>query len=742
MVTMRRSLSIVLLILMGRAGPAAAEWKPADGPLMTRWAGQVTPDNVWPEYPRPQMVRQQWTSLNGLWDYAITAMDATQPDTWEGQILVPFCAESALSGVMKPVTPEQALWYHRTFQTPELDGGKRLLLHFGAVDWRAIVWLNGAKMGEHTGGYDPFTFDITDHLRKDGNELVVRVWDPTNAGFQPRGKQVLEPGGIWYTAVTGIWQTVWLEPVPASYIRSLKITPDVDRSCVTISVEASNPVESAALEVEAPAGGRVVPTNDPTRVVVKVDDPKLWSPDTPHLYDLTLTLGQDRVDSYFALRKIEVRKDEAGINRLFLNGKPLFQYGPLDQGWWPDGLYTPPCDAALKHDVETTKKMGMNMCRKHVKIEHPRFYYWADKLGLLIWQDMPSGDKYIRGQMPDITRSEESAENFERELKAMIDTYHNHPSIVMWVAYNEGWGQWDTPRICELIRQQDPTRLVNNASGWTDRGVGDVLDIHRYPGPGIAPLEDNRAVVLGEFGGLGLQVDGHLWKKDKNWGYRSFKSAEELTDAYVDLLHRLHPLIGSGLAAAVYTQTSDVEIEVNGLMTYDRAMVKMDMDRAREAVDRLHQPPPVIKPLVPTSQVEPQTWRYTTDQPADDWFKPGFDDSAWKAAPGGFGRNGTPGAVIATQWHGPDIWVRRLFALDTIPEDVQLLIHHDEDAEVYLNGVLAANLPGYARDYLTARIRPEARKTLRTGENVIAIHCRQTTGGQFIDAGLVSVEQP
>jgi hypothetical protein len=726
---------------MGWAASAPAEWQPADGPLMTRWAEQVTPDNVWPEYPRPQMVREQWTNLNGLWDYAITAKDAGQPDGWEGRILVPFCAESALSGVMKPVTPEQALWYHRTFQTPNLDSGKRLLLHFGAVDWHATVWVNGAKVGEHQGGYDPFGFDITDHLRNDGNDLVVRVWDPTNAGYQPRGKQVLAPGGIWYTAVTGIWQTVWLEPVPSSYITSLKITPDVDRNRVTISVEASDPGESAALKVEAPAGTRVVATEDPTRVIVEVDDPKLWSPDSPHLYGLTVTLGQDRVDSYFALRKIELRKDDAGINRLFLNNEPLFQYGPLDQGWWPDGLYTPPCDAALKHDVETTKKLGMNMCRKHVKIEHARFYYWADKLGLLIWQDMPSGDKYIGGQMPDITRSEESAENFERELKAMIDTYNNHPSIVMWVAYNEGWGQWDTPRICKLIKQQDPTRLVNNASGWTDRGVGDVLDIHRYPGPGMAPLEDNRAVVLGEFGGLGLQVDGHLWKKDKNWGYRSFKSAEELTDAYVDLLHRLHPLIGRGLSAAVYTQTSDVEIEVNGLMTYDRAMVKMDIDRAREAAERLYQPPPVVKSLVPTSQVTPQTWRYTTDQPADEWFKPAFDDSGWKVAPGGFGRSGTPGAVIGTAWHDPAIWLRRSFTLDAIPDEVQLLIHHDEDAEVYLNGVPAAKLSDYTTDYVTAAIRPEASKALRAGENVIAVHCRQTIGGQFIDAGLVRVEQ-
>jgi hypothetical protein len=324
----------------------------------------------------------------------------------------------------------------------------------------------------------------------------------------------------------------------------------------------------------------------------------------------------------------------------------------------------------------------------------------------------------------------------------MIDTHYNHPSIIMWVAYNEGWGQWETPRVCNLIEQQDPTRLVNNASGWTDRSVGDVLDIHRYPGPGTAPLEEDRAVVLGEFGGLGLQVDGHLWKKDKNWGYRSFKSAEELTDAYVDLLHRLHPLICGGLAAAVYTQTSDVEIEVNGLMTYDRAMVKMDIDRARKAAETLHLPPPVITPLVPTSQAKPQTWSYTIDQPGEGWFQPQFDDSSWKPAPGGFGSDGTPGAVIGTPWRSPAIWLRRVFTLEEIPDEVQLLIHHDEDAEVYVNGVLAAKLSGYSTDYVTAVIRPEGRQALRKGENLIAIHCRQTTGGQFIDAGLVEVEGP
>jgi len=592
---MRRLSIAALLIVFAWAGSVTAEWKPADGPLLSRWSDQVSPENVWPEYPRPQMVRESWTNLNGLWDYAITEKDAERPEQWQGEILVPFCVESALSGVMKTVGPEKALWYHRAFTTPHLDDD-RLLLHFGAVDWHATVWLNGEKLGEHQGGYDSFRFDVTDHLRKDTNDVVVRVWDPTDAGYQPRGKQVLRPRGILYTAVTGIWQTAWLEPVSSSHIQSLRITPDLDNHAVEVVADAAGG-DGVTVRVAAEKDGTSA-TGKPGEPIRLKLDPKVynqpWSPDEPQLYDLKVELMRgdqavDSVASYFALRKIEVRKDEGGINRLFLNNKPLFQYGPLDQGWWPDGLYTPPCDAALRYDIEVTKKLGMNMCRKHVKVEHPRFYYWTDKLGLLVWQDMPSGDRNIRGADPDIIRSPESGENFERELKAMIDTLSNHPSIVMWVPYNEGWGQWDTPRICKLVRQWDATRPVNNASGWTDRGVGDVNDIHRYPGPGIAPLEDDRAVVLGEFGGLGLPVAGHTWQKEKNWGYRKFDTPEALTNAYLDLLKKLQPLVDQGLAAAVYTQTSDVEIEVNGLMTYDRDIIKLDVDRAREAAERLYE---------------------------------------------------------------------------------------------------------------------------------------------------------
>ena len=593
-------------------GQAAAAWQPAKGPLLTRWAQDVSPDNAHPEYPRPQVVREQWQNLNGLWDYAVVAKDAPRPEQWDGQILVPFPLESALSGVMKRVSEDQRLWYHRRFEIPAAWRQQRVLLHFGAVDWQTTVWVNGQEVGAHTGGYDAFHFDITAALKPSGQqEVVLAVWDPTDAGYQPRGKQVRKPGGIWYTPTSGIWQTVWLEPVGAASIESLRITPDLDNSAVIVQpTVATAGGRNVGIQVEVFDGSRVVhsaritqelvanPERISPRLGLQVPEPKLWSPDSPFLYDLRLTVlldGQptDNVASYFGMRKIALAKDAAGINRLFLNNEPLFQFGPLDQGFWPDGLYTAPTDAALRYDIEMTRKLGFNMARKHVKIEPARWYYWADKLGLLVWQDMPSGDKYIGGRDPDITRSPESAANFERELRAMVDGFYSHPSIVIWVPYNEGWGQWDTCRIVDLIKHWDPTRLVINASGWTDRNCGDILDIHSYPGPAVPKLEPNRAVVLGEFGGLGLPVKGHTWQDERNWGYRSFTSAAELTDAYVGLTRKLRPMTGeSGLAAAVYTQTTDVEVEVNGLMTYDRALIKMDAATLTAANQSVYTPPP------------------------------------------------------------------------------------------------------------------------------------------------------
>jgi beta-galactosidase/beta-glucuronidase len=592
MTSMKNILGTIIAGIVCFGSSNVPAWQAAQGPLQTRWAKEVSPENAHPEYPRPQLVRKEWLNLNGVWAFEMTTNNA-QPTVFPQQILVPFPVESALSGVMKPVSENTRLWYRRTFDIPHAWFGRRILLNFGAVDFETTVFVNGKHVGKHRGGYDGFSFDITDNLLPLGeNELVVSVWDPTDSGTQPRGKQVRKPNGIWYTSTSGIWQTVWLEPVGAAHITALGITPDIDRSEVAIAARTTAPLGRFTVEatVRDDAGGRwTVRAPLSEKLIVPIKKLRLWSPETPYLYSLsvTLKLGSrtiDQVQSYVGMRKTSLGKDAKGFTRLMLNNRPYFQFGPLDQGFWPDGLYTAPTDAALRYDIEMTKKLGFNLARKHVKVEPDRWYYWCDKLGLLVWQDMPSGDKYIGGKDPDIQRSAESASEFEDELTALVHGRGSHPCIVMWVPYNEGWGQWDTPRIVDLIKKLDPSRLVDDASGWTDRGVGDVNDMHKYPGPGAPEPEQKRASVLGEFGGLGLPVRGHTWQSEKNWGYRSFTDAEALTAAYEDLTVKLFPLIAEkGLSAAVYTQTTDVEVEVNGLMTYDREMVKMDWTRVAAA---------------------------------------------------------------------------------------------------------------------------------------------------------------
>jgi len=749
---------VFLTVFALAAATVAADWQPAEGPLRTRWTEQVKPDNAHSEHPRPQLVRDTWQNLNGLWDYAVRPKDEVRPEQWDGKILVPFAIESALSGVMKKVGPDNKLWYHRTFQAPDLAGGQRLLLHFQAVDWHAVVWVNGTQAGEHKGGYTPFTLDITEALEEQGEqEIVVAVWDPTDANYQPRGKQVREPRGIWYTSVTGIWQTAWLEVVPAAHIQELKIVPDVDGERVLVMADvaaAGDAGKSTRVRVTASFEGRAVAsaTGKPGEAVaVPIPNARLWSPDQPNLYDLRITLEKpgadepvvvDRVRSYCGLRKIEVKKDSDGFDRMFLNGKPQFMIGPLDQGWWPDGLYTAPTDEALRYDIEVTKKLGMNMARKHVKVEPLRWYYWCDKLGLLVWQDMPSGDKHIR--QTDLERTPESEANFWREYEEVVDTYHNHPSIIVWVPFNEGWGQFKTNEVMAWTKKKDPTRLVGGPSGWTDRGVGDLHDKHSYPGPDMFEPTDGRVSVLGEFGGLGLPLEGHLWWDKRNWGYRNYKSKEELQSNYERVVSKLRPLIAKGLAAAVYTQTTDVEGEVNGLMTYDREVIKLDVGRVAALHAKLYEPPPIItyQSVAPTSEKTAQTWRYTVEKPAEDWFQPGFDDSRWQTGPGGFGRKGTPGSVIRTEWHGADIWLRRTFEInDTDFTGLHLRGHHDEEATVYINGRKVASLDGFVTEYSDVPLGDEAKAALKKGTNTLAVHCHQTDGGQYIDVGLVLVTE-
>ena len=460
--------------------------------------------------------------------------------------------------------------------------------------------------------------------------------------------------------------------------------------------------------------------------IIDIPNPHLWSPSDPFLYDLRVIYAGDTIRSYFAMRKISVAKDSSGINRLFLNNKPLFQYGTLDQGWWPDGLYTAPTDEALRFDIEATKRLGFNMIRKHVKVEPDRWYYHADRLGMLVWQDMPSGDN----NTPD------GKKQFEVELKNMIDALRSHPSIVMWVPFNEGWGQHDTEHYVSWLKGYDPSRLVNNATGWTDKHVGDVVDVHSYPGPAMPNVEAKRAAVLGEFGGLGLPLAGHTWVDKNNWGYKTYASTETLGTAYRDLLTQLRYLIADGLSAAVYTQTTDVEVEVNGLMTYDRTITKLPAD-AVAATAALWGPMPVVKSVVPTSQLSGQVWRYSTAAPPADWFATGFSDAAWLRGPGGFGTERTPGAVVRTTWSSGDIWLRRVFSLASSQLiDPQWRVHHDEDAEVYLNGELVATLSGYTSGYVRVPLDAHAKTLLRAGNNTLAVHVHQTTGGQYIDIGL------
>lgn len=582
-------LMIGLLLTISLAAPAAAQ----DQPLLTRWAAEVTPENALPEYPRPQMVRERWQNLNGLWNYALSTNLVEQPAAYDGQILVPFPIESYLSGVQKSASGKR-LWYQRRFDVPAEWADDRLLLHFGAVDWQTTVWVNGQEVGQHQGGYDAFSFDVTNALKPDGEqELVVAVFDPTE-GSQPRGKQVLKPQSIWYTPTTGIWQTVWLEPVPATRIADLRLGSDIDAGTLTVrALLGGTPPAGAALSVEALADGAVVATASGAAdgtLTLTLENPQLWSPEAPFLYDLRISLMDgdriiDSVSSYYGLRKIEVKRDETdlGFPAVYLNDQPIFQYGLLDQGFWPDGLYTAPTDAALRSDIEVTKSLGFNMIRKHVKVEPARWYYWADKLGILVWQDMPSvGDVLVGGGQGEMTRDADSAANFERELQRLVDTHVNSPAIIMWVLFNEGWGQYDTVRLTGWLQDYDPTRLVNSASGWNDFEVGDVLDTHSYPSPSVSPSDYDRVNVLGEFGGLGLPLEGHTWLSRDSWGYAQFSDAESLLAEYTKFIKRLNYLRQERhVRAAVYTQTTDVETEVNGIMTYDREIIKMGVEAIR-----------------------------------------------------------------------------------------------------------------------------------------------------------------
>lgn len=570
---------------------ANAQWKPQGDKIKTKWAEQIDPKKPLPEYPRPIMERGQWKNLNGLWNYSIQEFGKKAPSKYDGQILVPFAAESSLSGVMKEVGIKNELWYETTFSIESNWNGKNILLHFGAVDWKTEVFINDIKVGSHTGGYTPFSFDITPFIKKGNNQkLVVKVWDPSNDGPQPRGKQVKNPEGIWYTPVTGIWQTVWIEPVNAKNITELKTTPNIDQNTISIKADVNGAEKGDLVEISIFDNGKEIAkekavvgeSND-----IILNSPKLWSPENPFLYQTKILLISknkvvDEVKSYFAMRKISSKRDENGIMRMQLNNKDYFQFGPLDQGWWPDGLYTAPTDEALKYDIVKTKELGFNMIRKHVKVEPERWYTYCDQLGILVWQDMPNGDdqpiwqdrKYFSGT--ELQRTPKSEEIYRKEWREIMDHLYSYPSIVVWVPFNEAWGQFKTVEITEWTKNHDPSRLTNSSSGGNHFQTGDILDLHHYPGPEMYLYDARRVTVLGEYGGIGLPLEGHLWRANDNWGYIKFKNEAEVTKEYIKYAQILKNYVKTGFSAAVYTQTTDVEGEVNGFMTYDRKVDKMD----------------------------------------------------------------------------------------------------------------------------------------------------------------------
>jgi hypothetical protein len=669
---------------------------------MTRWAKDVSPTNALPEYPRPTQVRKKWQNLNGLWDYAVTDMDAqAPPSTYDGKILVPYPYESALSGVGKPSIPNKLLWYHRTFTVPADWNGQHVLLNFGAVDYDATVYVNGTEAGTHRGCYNGFTFDIT--------------------------------------SSTGIWQTVWLEPVPAAYITQLKITPDVDDSSVLVSAETAGLAgKGVPLTVTVLDAGKVVGTatrSCTAEVEVPIAHPHLWSPSDPHLYDMQITLGTitpDQGTSCFGLRKVSLGKNSKGQTQILINGKFVFEVGALDQGFWPDGIYTAPTDDAIRNDIQTAKDLNFVLLRKHAKVEPERWYYWADKIGILVWQDMPQAfvDNW----------TDEGKAQFELEWRRELAERYNHPSIIVWTPFNEGWAQHDTQHIVEIARAYDSSRLIDEGSGWVDAGFGDIDDIHPYPMPLSVKNDPDssrhfgfQALAIGETGGLQMRWPSNTWISGP--GINGFSDPNVLMDHYMRVMSRAYQLNSSeGLSAAVYTQLTDVETELNGILTYDRQVYKMDPNKVTAANSGHF---PTWKPdLVPTSEFEGQIWKYTTAKPPDNWTQPDFDDSAWSTGPGSFGlvSERTHWAAWPTE---PDIWIRRKVTLPTsIPLKLNLVMEYDDDGEAYVNGVYAGGGKGATFNYVRIPMSEAARATLHPGENEIAAHAHDTGGAHGLDVGL------
>ena len=754
-----QSLMIITIILFTITESASAQssWKKQTAPVMTPWGEQLTADNVWQEYPRPSMQRKDWMNLNGVWQYfkrtTIKYDYEKSTSLFSKAILVPFPVESALSGIMDnnfSANKKATHMYRRTFTLPEGFDGKNILLHFGAVDWRCYVYVNGGLAGTHDGGSVPFFFDITSLLKPGAEqELQVAVWDPTTDGGQPHGKQTNSPGGIWYTPNSGIWQTVWLEPVSPTHILSYEPIPDIDNSTISVKVKTSAPCD---VTLTVKDGDNIVAEqtgNADETFTLSIPSAKLWSPDEPNLYNLDITIKEqgnetDKVSGYFGMRKFS-RGMVDGHPCVLLNNKPLYMYGPLDQGWWPDGLLTPPSYEAMIYDLQVMKDFGMNMVRKHIKLENDLWFDWCDKNGLVVWQDMPSGCG--SGQVGTL---DYNMKNFYRENEALIEATRHHPCIGAWVVWNEGWGQYPERGMAHTRRavnsvmaaNHDPGRFVHAVTGWVDVEMGDFLDVHSYPAPGAAtnPLNE-RVASCGEFGGINLFIKDHMWAgSDVN--YTTVEDADTYTnlyDHYTDCLQRLQK--EKGLWMSVYTQITDVEQECNGLMTYDRKVLKVSPEqqaimkaKIRRTINcRLSGTKTIVAAGDESSSIQ---WKYTTTEPASDWYTTDFAATGWKTGTAGFGGGGR------TAWSSSDIWIRRSFKISNLDasqlQELRLWMFHDEDAEIYINGILAAKVTGYNTKYEVWPLLPAGLNALKIdgSENVIAIHCKQTTGGQFIDCGL------
>lgn len=741
---MKETIKTIVLVLLISSAANCQDYKHVEGHLMTSWGEKITPENAWREYPRPQLKRSRWENLNGIWEFTLASKDSEKPESFSGNILVPYSVESALSGAGKKVLPDQKAWYRKKFSVPDSWKGMSVLLHFGAVDWETTVWINDKLAGTHRGGSTAFSFDITKYLRKGEQELIVSVWDPTDRGDQPRGKQVLDPRGIWYTPVTGIWQTVWIEPVGPAYIRSLYPVSDIEKGTVTIHTELAGVQGGEEINFKVLRENKIVLEKKfqaKEDALLRIPSPELWTPDSPVLYQLEVSLFRnkkllDGANSYFAIREVEKIKDSRGFERISLNGKTIFQYGTLDQGWWPDGLLTPPSAEAMLYDMQILKIMGFNMLRKHIKVEPSLYYYYADSLGLLVWQDMVSGFATAgRAQQhvswdaaSDWKRPAESSKQFEYELKSMIDQLRFFQSIVTWVVFNEGWGQYDTERIVDWCMSYDKTRIINGVSGWTDRNCGHMIDAHQYPGPGMEPavLNPGRVSVLGEFGGLGLPVEGHLWDmKMRNWGYRTYSSAPELIKEYTKLMHNLYPLKNKGLSAAIYTQTSDVESEVNGLMTYDRKVLKMDPEFLRILHAPLYTDNFVdVKEIVSDSELKAQKIMITKTNPGKGWYN--------EPSPDLFARETFPADIKKSE----SVWSTSSFSLDEIPDGLSLKILAYGIVKVYLNGHIIVDKRIIGKRHYEEINLSEFAGNLKKINNIVAIEAIDFEADAQFDYGL------